>query len=157
MAILSVLGYAKHRGVHHKAVQDAITRGTISRRPDGKIDSDLADAEWARNSHPVNSGSSAAGYAAFRTARAAQDAKMAQLKVAKETGQLVSAAEVARASEMRAAEERDALLGLPSRRASEVATKLGVTVKAAREVLTWLVRVHLEERSQVGDGSKKAA
>lgn len=158
MPIMSVNAYAKHRGVYHQAVREAIQRGTISKRADGKIDSEVADREWAANVHPVSSAASGgvASYSAFRAARAAQDAKMAQLKTQEKAGQLVSASEVARANEMRAAEERDALLGLPSRRASDVATKLGVTVKAAREVLTWLVRVHLEERSQSGEKAAAA-
>ena len=49
MAVMSQRAYAQHRGVAHKAVQKAIESGRISTMPDGKIDSDMADQEWARN------------------------------------------------------------------------------------------------------------
>lgn len=52
MAALSLRAYAKHRGVTLKAVQKAIESGRIHPNADGKIDTDRADAEWARNTGP---------------------------------------------------------------------------------------------------------
>lgn len=52
MAIVSLRAYARHRGVSLKAVQKAIESGRITKTPDGKINPEQADAEWARNTAP---------------------------------------------------------------------------------------------------------
>ena len=46
---LSIRAYARHRGVSHVAVKKAIDTGRITALPDGTIDPDAADAQWARN------------------------------------------------------------------------------------------------------------
>lgn len=46
---LSIRAYARHRGVSHVAVKKAIDTGRISTLPDGTIDPDTADAQWAQN------------------------------------------------------------------------------------------------------------
>lgn len=51
MALYSVRGYAKHRGVSHPAVLKAIDSGRIPLRKDGKIDSTVADRAWALNTN----------------------------------------------------------------------------------------------------------
>ncbi|WP_298856121.1 elements of external origin, partial [uncultured Aquimonas sp.] len=40
---------ARHRGVSHVAVKKAIDTGRITALPDGTIDPDAADAQWAQN------------------------------------------------------------------------------------------------------------
>ena len=50
---LSIRAYAQHRGVSHTAVAKAIKAGRISVEPDGKIDPAKADAQWARNTLPL--------------------------------------------------------------------------------------------------------
>src|ERR1035438_2811184 len=52
MAAVSLRAYAKHRGVTLKAVQKAIESGRIRTNADGKLDTDRADADWARNTGP---------------------------------------------------------------------------------------------------------
>ncbi len=52
MAILSLRGYAKHRGVSLKAVQKAIQSGRIHTTAERQIDAERADAEWERNTAP---------------------------------------------------------------------------------------------------------
>ena len=47
MPILSLRKYAHHRGVALAAVQKAIASGRISTQPDGRIDSEIADVQWA--------------------------------------------------------------------------------------------------------------
>ena len=49
MAILSQQAYARHRGVVLSAVQKAIQSHRIPTLPDARIDADVADAEWKRN------------------------------------------------------------------------------------------------------------
>ena len=46
---LSIRAYARHRGVSHVAVKKAIDTGRITPLPDGTIDPDTADAQWAQN------------------------------------------------------------------------------------------------------------
>ncbi|CAQ45398.1 elements of external origin [Stenotrophomonas maltophilia] len=46
---LSIRAYARHRGVSHVAVKKAIDTGRISALPDGTIDPEAADAQWAQN------------------------------------------------------------------------------------------------------------
>ena len=46
---LSIRAYARHRGVSHVAVKKAIDSGRITPEPDGTIEPNRADLEWARN------------------------------------------------------------------------------------------------------------
>ena len=50
---LSIRAYARHRGVSHVAVKKAIDTGRITALPDGTIDPDTADAQWAQNTLPL--------------------------------------------------------------------------------------------------------
>ena len=52
MEPMSLRAYAKHRGVSLRAVQKAIASGRISKRQDGRLDADAADANWVRNTAP---------------------------------------------------------------------------------------------------------
>lgn len=66
---LSIRAYARHRGVSHVAVKKAIDTGRITRLPDGTIDPDEADRQWARNT--LNGSAAATSRRAARpTARA---------------------------------------------------------------------------------------
>src|ERR1017187_6910129 len=49
---MSLRAYARHRGVSLRAVQKALKSGRISTREDGRLDADVADANWARNTAP---------------------------------------------------------------------------------------------------------
>ena len=49
---MSLRGYARHRGVSLRAVQKALKSGRISAREDGRLDADVADANWASNTAP---------------------------------------------------------------------------------------------------------
>lgn len=53
MAELSLRAYARHRGVTLGAVQKAIATGRIKRLENGKVESETADDEWARNTNPA--------------------------------------------------------------------------------------------------------
>ena len=46
---LSIRAYARHRGVSHVAVKKATDTGRITALPDGTIDPEAADAQWAQN------------------------------------------------------------------------------------------------------------
>lgn len=108
MPLMTQAAYARRRGVSAVAVHKAIKRGRITLRPDGKIDSDVADREWAENSDPgqvrTPAKQTADGgelgrrtggtFADFKTAKASYDAKMARLEYEKAAGLLVPAQEV---------------------------------------------------------------
>jgi len=52
MAMVSLRGYARHRGVSLRAVQKAIESGRIQTTANGQIDTERADADWERNTGP---------------------------------------------------------------------------------------------------------
>jgi hypothetical protein len=52
MPLLSLRGYARHRGVSLAAVQKAIKAGRIVTMADGQIDSAQADAKWEMRTRP---------------------------------------------------------------------------------------------------------
>lgn len=62
---LSIRAYARHRGVSHTAVSKAIQAGRITLGADGKINPEVADAQWERNTLPSqnlgNSGGNPSG------------------------------------------------------------------------------------------------
>ncbi len=49
---MSLRAYARHRGVSLRAVQKALASGRITARKDGRLDADVADANWTRNTAP---------------------------------------------------------------------------------------------------------
>nr|CUV34258.1 protein of unknown function [Ralstonia solanacearum]CUV38260.1 protein of unknown function [Ralstonia solanacearum]CUV62047.1 protein of unknown function [Ralstonia solanacearum] len=53
---ISIRAYARHRGVSDAAVRKAIAAGRITPEAGGTIDTDRADAEWARNTEAPRTG-----------------------------------------------------------------------------------------------------
>jgi hypothetical protein len=49
---MSLRAYARHRGVSLRAVQKALQSGRISALEDGRLDAEVADDNWARNTAP---------------------------------------------------------------------------------------------------------
>ena len=47
VAGLTIRGYARHRGISHTAVRKALATGRITATPDGTIDPEAADRQWA--------------------------------------------------------------------------------------------------------------
>lgn len=71
---MSLRAYARHRGVSHQAVSKAIQTGRITPLPDGTIDAEKADEEWAARTDPAlqrGRSSVAAGNASARATREA--------------------------------------------------------------------------------------
>jgi len=52
MSLLTIRAYGRHRNVSHVAVLKALRTGRIRQNAEGLIDSDQADCDWARNTHP---------------------------------------------------------------------------------------------------------
>src|SRR5271169_4008044 len=49
---MSLRAYARHRGVSLRAVQKALASGRIAAREDGRLDAEVADVNWSRNTAP---------------------------------------------------------------------------------------------------------
>lgn len=145
---ISIRAYARLRGVNHSAVQKAIQAGRITLNPDGSIDPEKADREWARNSMPrtadrpkattghrvvtmpqppepsLPTGAPADPVTSYLRARAVNEtfkAKVSQLEYEERTGKLIPAARAAEYAAMFSAVVKDALTALPDRLAPMLA------------------------------------
>lgn len=138
--LLTFTAYAKRRGVSVVAVSKAVKVGRITTILDEKgrrrIDPEVADIQWARNTDPVQA-KRAAGQREQASPPAFQDpatgsvrdrvetarAELFELELAEKRGMLVSAEEVRRAAFEKARVARDAMLSIPSRLAAVVAAE----------------------------------
>ncbi len=117
--LMGVREYGRHRGVSHVAVLKALRTGRIRQAPDGLIDAEQADRDWARNTHPVprapRAASSAAqtGYSQARTVRAHYEALLVKRQYEEKAASLVSANEVKVASARVHAALCDHMLRIP--------------------------------------------
>ena len=136
MAIMSLRGYARHRGVALSAVQKAIETRRISTRPDGRIDSEQADAEWEQNTvrhvPPVakrgqeEDDASIFGASQYTKARAVREhyqARLAKIEYEERVAKLVPKDEVQVAAFNKFRQFRDHMLNIPDRVAAMVAAE----------------------------------
>lgn len=142
--LLSKAAYARHRGCDEKAVRKAIAEERIS-TIDGKIDPEVADIQWAKNTRArADSGRTAAGngseagqgmpaasdapgapdsgpatpgYADYRAIREKADAEMAQRANLKDAGLLVERTRVERGTFDVVRAYRDAVMVIGQRAA----------------------------------------
>ncbi|MCC6366839.1 MAG: hypothetical protein IT165_25235 [Bryobacterales bacterium] len=154
---MSQRAYARHRGVAINAVQAAIQSGRISTSPDGQIDSDVADKEWARNTRQQAPPTGARrtqsddetevfGASQYNKARAVREhyqARLAKLEYEEKTGKLVPADEVKIAAFNLFRRYRDHMLNIADR----VAAILAAETEAAKcyEILSTEIRKALNE------------
>lgn len=161
MPLLSLRGYAKHRGVSLAAVQKAIKAGRVTTTADGQIDSVQADATWETRTRPGQKRAAAvrtvipapepprpdaAGGLDYFKARAIREsylARLAKIEFEERTAKLVSRDEVQVAAFTKARTVRDSLLNLPDR----LAALLAAEAEAAKvhEILTIEIRRALDE------------
>jgi hypothetical protein len=102
MALMGIREYGRHRGVSHVAVLKALRSGRIRETSDGLIDSEQADRDWARNTHPAPRTPRLAravtgedgGYSAARTVREHFVAKLLKHEYEQRAAGLVNADEV---------------------------------------------------------------
>lgn len=147
VTLITKSAYARHRGCDEKAVRKAVAEGRIS-LIDGKIDPEVADIQWARNTRARVSQSSAPGadpelplesppvgveapaakppadpgYMQFRSRREEADAQIAEMNAAKMRGAMLMRQDVDRAMFEIGREIRDRLSACARRIASEVAS-----------------------------------
>jgi hypothetical protein len=133
---LSIRAYAKHRGVTEGAVRKAIKQGRISKKDNGKIDPNLADKEWSKNTDPAqikkaeakeptqdsnnistpsNPLSVGPSYQQSRAIKEAYNAKLTRLQFEKESKKLISVDEVKISAFNAARMTRDRMLNIPDR------------------------------------------
>ncbi len=155
MAIMSLRGYAGHRGVALSAVQKAISSGRVSTLPDGRIDSELADVEWERNTtryapavtrrgqEDEGEAFGASQYTKARTVREHYQARLAKIEYEERVAKLVPKDEVQVAAFNKFRQFRDHMLNIPDRVAAMVAAE----TEAAKcyEILATEIRRALNE------------
>ena len=175
---LSIRAYARHRGVSHVAVKKAIDSGRITPEPDGTIEPNRADLEWARNTvsarkaAPINATPAAvetprarpqetpepvapalsAGGASLLQARTVNEVVKAQtnkVRLAQLKGELVDRAQAVAHVFKLARAERDAWLNWPARVSAQIAAGLGVEPHALHVALDAAVREQLQDLGDV--------
>ncbi|WP_225546747.1 MULTISPECIES: elements of external origin [Stenotrophomonas] len=174
---LSIRAYARHRGVSHVAVKKAIDTGRITALPDGTIDPDAADAQWAQNtlqprrapppekasiakarvlperevpeagSSPLSAGGTSLLQA--RTVNEVLKAKLNNLELAHRKKELVDRAQAVAHVFKLARIERDAWLNWPARVSGQMASALGVDAHTMHVTLEAAVREHLIELGEL--------
>jgi hypothetical protein len=157
--LLGIRAYAKRRGVTHAAVQKAIRTGRLSEsisadeRGQKRIDAELADVEWEKNSDPgqrrdpgmqppnpiagqqhlfkdsAGNGKSvvqpgvAQAFLTARTSREYYGAQQAKMRYERDAGRLLEADAVHAEAFRVARGVRDALLAIPPRIAAALAAE----------------------------------
>jgi hypothetical protein len=127
-----------------KAIRFAVSRGRITRRPDGLFDADQAMAEWEANtlherSHsankvlemapandsPLENGkpAKASAYAKARAVAQIYEARLKKLKYEERAGNLVPACDVADAAYRMMSCLKEALMNIPARIAAQLAVE----------------------------------
>ncbi len=155
---MSQRAYARHRNMNVSAVQTAIHAGRIETLPDGRIDSDVADEQWERNTreHAPRSDARKArehdgdtdvfGLSQYKKARAVEAhfrARLTQLQYEKEIGKLISADEVKVTAFNTGRQYRDHILAIPDRIAPILAAESNATT--CHEILTTELRRALND------------
>ncbi|PRG81300.1 elements of external origin [Burkholderia multivorans] len=174
---LSIRAYARHRGVSHVAVKKAIDTGRITPLPDGTIDAETADAQWARNTvqprrapeqkphtpqraqtrperqlpDPVTPPLPTGGTSLLqaRTVNEVLKAQLHKVELAQRKGELVDRAQAVAHVFKLARSERDAWLNWPARISAQMAARLDVDAHALHVALEAAVREHLQELGEL--------
>lgn len=115
MPLMSLRGYAAHRGVSLSTVQLAIKSGRIKRDRNGKIDSEKADATWDARTKGRERDAIGERLQQARVARETLNAKLAELDYRKRAGELVEVNEVRKVAFARGRALRDLISAIPER------------------------------------------
>jgi len=147
---LSIRAYAKHRGVTEGAVRKAIKYGRISKKDNGKIDPNLADSQWSKNTDPISAPSNplsvGPSYQQSRAIKEAYNAKLTRLQFEKESKKLISVDEVKISAFNAARMTRDRMLNIPDRVIPALVGKTDIF--AMKEILKTEIVKALEELSK---------
>lgn len=175
---LSIRAYARHRGVSHVAVKKAIDSGRITPEPDGTIEPNRADLEWAQNTVSARKPASAktapftveppraqtmepaepaapvlsTGGTSLLQARTVNEVVKAQtnkVRLAQLKGDLVGRSQAIAHVFRLARSERDAWLNWPARVSAQMAARLEVDAHELHVQLEAAVRDHLIELGEL--------
>lgn len=149
MSLISKAEYARRRGVSGAAVTRAIKDGRITTTADGRIDPELADEQWSRNTRSRGAPRSAASaepapaaavepsspeqpkprrelgeFDEARTRREKAQADLAELELAVKRGELVRAEDVERALAGNLIAVREALDALADRLSAAITPEM---------------------------------
>ena len=164
---LSIRAYARHRGVTDTAVHKAIQSGRITPDPDGTIDPERADRDWARNTENPRSGTqqqvprvkapdlngegsnpgsgNGTSLLQARTVNEVVKAQTNKVRLSRLKGELVDRSQALAQVFKLARTERDAWLNWPSRVSALLAAELNVDPQTLHIALESAVREHLQE------------
>ena len=172
---LSIRAYARHRGVSDTAVHKAIRTGRITPEPDGSIDADRADREWASHSDnpkvgtrkgvekvtikesnhdsssvlPSTMNTGGTSLLQARTVNEVVKAQTNKVRLARLKGELVDRPQAVAHVFKLARAERDAWLNWPARVSAQLAAKLEVDAHTVHVLLEAAVREHLQELGDI--------
>ena len=161
---LSIRAYARYRGVSDTAVHKAIRAGRITPEPDGTLDPEKADAEWARNTEgppigtrrgavkaraPEETGPGGTSLLQARTVNEVVKAQTNKVRLARLKGELVDRSQAIAHVFKLARTERDAWLNWPARISAQMAAGLGVEPHALHVALDAAVREQLQDLGDV--------
>ena len=135
MAVMTQRAYARKRGTALSTVQRAISSGRISTLPDGRIESDQADQDWAANTktrgpvvrHQPEDDQEAFGAAQYTKARAVREhyqARLSKIEYEEKVASLVSKDEVKIAQFNIDRQRRDAMLNIADRTCAAIAAEV---------------------------------
>ena len=164
MPVMSQRAYSRQRGVSASTVQKAIASGRIHTLPNGQIDSEIADAEWARNTQtqappvdrrgqPPEDETEVFGASQYTKARAVREhyqARLAKIDYEERIAKLVSGEEVQVAAFNKFRQFRDAMINLPDRLAAMLAAETVETTVHA--LLTNEIRKALNDFADESNG-----
>ena len=129
MKPISQREYARQRGVRHSAVQRAISEGRITTLPDGKIDPELADRQWAENT--ITPSGDGGTLLRARTVYMVSKARLADMQLKNLSGELIPKADVRVAAFNTARRIRDGCQNIPARCCGAIAAAIRRAVEEA--------------------------
>ncbi len=121
---LTVQEYAQHRNVSITAVRKAIKTGRITLNQSKKLDSELADIEWSKNTNPakqrnkktdLSENIDGTSYRHSRAIKEAYSAKLTKLQFEKESKKLIPIDDVKISAFNAGRMVRDRILNIPDR------------------------------------------
>ena len=161
---LSIRGYARHRGITDGAVRKAIKAGRITKNKSDKIDPELADKQWSKNTDPAhvkeikkeeevrqesssyNPSPLGPSYQQSRAIKEAYNAKLTRLQFERESKKSISVDEVKISAFNAARMTRDRILNIPDRVIPQLVGKTDIF--EMKEILKVELTKALEELSK---------
>ena len=145
MPAMSQRAYARHRGVSLSTVQKAIKSVRITTLPNGQIDSEIADADWARHTqtqappvdrrgHQLDDDAEVFGASQYQKARAVREhyqARLSKIEYEERIKKLIPADEVKVAAFNLLRMIRDRMLNVPDRVVGAVLAEVQAVLSAA--------------------------